>query len=62
MRRIFVVSLMALSLSSNASAAATCGRWIPQTNGIDWRLCTDAQGKQYCEMRRRNAITRIACP
>jgi hypothetical protein len=62
MRRLIVFALVTLSCAASVSAGPSCGRWISQTNGTEWRMCTDAQGNQYCELRRRNVITRITCP
>lgn len=55
--------LMALAgVSGSSGVTASCGPWIPQTNGIDWRMCVDAQNQQYCEARRGRLIQRINCP
>ena len=60
--RMFVFAIAALAMPSSA-LAATCGYWIPQTNGTSWRLCTDAQtGARFCELRWAGSIKRIVCP
>ena len=60
MRRVVVLAVAAL-LTGN-SAASTCGAWVPQTNGISLRVCTDAQNQRYCEMKERGKIIRVRCP
>ncbi len=57
------VLLMALgSISGSTSIMASCGPWMPQTNGTYWRMCVDQQNQQYCEARSGQAIQRITCP
>lgn len=63
MRKVFVLALISLSFSAAATAAPKCGRWVPQSNGTDWRMCFDEHGKQYCELRKRNnLIVPMVCP
>ena len=61
MRRLTVFALALLSFASSAAAEATCGRWVPQTNGTKWRLCTDGQNVRFCELKAASKITRFAC-
>jgi hypothetical protein len=61
MRRL-VVLLVAIGLSGQAPAPGTCGPWVPQTNGTKWRMCTDVQNQQYCELKTGSKVTRIICP
>jgi hypothetical protein len=63
MRKLFVLSLAVLSVSSIASAKPNCGNWVPQTNGTSWRMCIDAQGNRYCQMAKNNSvIVPMRCP
>jgi hypothetical protein len=62
MRRLIVLALATLTIAESISAASSCGRWIPQVNGISWRMCTDAQGQRYCEMQKGREIKRMTCP
>ena len=62
MLRLIGFALVTMGCAAGVSAEPSCGRWISQTNGTEWRICTDASGQQYCELRRRNEITRIPCP
>ena len=60
--RMFVFALAVLAIPS-PGFAATCGNWVPQTNGTSWRLCADAQtGARFCELKSAGLIKRIACP
>ena len=61
MRRI-IFAFVALSLTGSASAVATCGPWIPQSNGTAWRLCTSDQAVRYCELKSGRHIRRMVCP
>jgi hypothetical protein len=63
MRKLFVLAVVFLGLSDIASAKARCGPWVPQVNGTEWRMCWDAQGNRYCELRRRyDEIVPMRCP
>ena len=62
MRRLIVIALATLTIANSASDAASCGRWIPQVNGMSWRMCTDAQGQRFCELQKGREIKRISCP
>ena len=60
--RMFVLAIAALAIPSPAFAA-TCGYWVPQTNGTSWRVCVDAQaGVRFCELKWAGSIKRITCP
>ena len=60
--RMFAFAIAALAIHSPA-IAATCGNWVPQTNGTSWRICADAMtGERFCELKRGDLIKRIACP
>ncbi len=62
MRRLTLFFIAAVAIPGS-SLAATCGDWIPQTNGTSWRYCTDAQtGSRYCEIKRGSSVRRMACP
>jgi hypothetical protein len=50
-RRLIVIAFAALTLGNAAPPAPTCSHWISQTNGMSWRVCTDAQGQRYCEIK-----------
>ena len=60
MRRVVALAFAAL-LTGN-SAVPYCSDWIAQTNGVSWRVCTDAQNHRYCEMLKSAKISRIVCP
>ena len=60
MRRIIVLAFAVLALGN--SAAPMCGPWVPQTNGISWRMCTDAQNNRYCEAKVGSQVKRMVCP
>ena len=63
MRKVLALALVSLSVSSPAAVNPHCNGWIPQSNGMDWRMCFDAQGQKYCELRKRNnLIVPIPCP
>ena len=62
MRRLIVLAIVTLTFTGNAVAAPSCGRWIPNTNGTSWRMCTDSNGQRYCEMQKGREIKRIVCP
>ena len=61
MRPSNLVALAFLTLA-NGPAGPACGPWIPQSNGIHWRVCTDAQNNRYCEMKSGSTIKRMVCP
>ena len=61
MRRLMILAVALVSFTSSAAAQATCGPWIPNTNGTKWRLCTDAKGLHFCELKTGSKITRFAC-
>jgi len=60
MRRVIVLAFAAVTIGN--SPAPTCGPWVPQTNGISWRICTDVQNQRYCEMDVGRQIKRMICP
>jgi hypothetical protein len=60
MRRFIVLAFAALTLGNGA--APVCGRWVPQTNGTSWRICTDVQNQRYCEIKAGGQIKRMVCP
>ena len=60
MRRVVVLAVAALLIGN--SAEPFCSDWISQTNGVSWRICTDAQNQRYCEMMKGAKISRIVCP
>ena len=62
MRRLFLLTFIALGVSAQAPAPGTCGPWVPQTNGTKWRMCTDLQNQRYCELKTGSRITRFDCP
>lgn len=63
MYRLFVLALVAVTASAAAPPApGKCGSWVSQTNGTMWRMCSDAQNHQYCELKSGTRITRIRCP
>jgi hypothetical protein len=62
MRRLFLLGLAAVSLSGLAPAPGSCGPWVSQTNGTRWRMCTDFNNQQYCELKTGSRITRFICP
>ncbi len=59
MRRIIVLAFAVLILGNGA--APVCGRWVPQTNGTKWRVCTDGQDARFCELKAGSKITRFTC-
>jgi len=60
--RKFVLAIAVLAIPS-PSIAASCGYWVPQTNGTAWRICTDAQTAiRFCELRWAGTNKRIVCP
>jgi hypothetical protein len=62
MRQLFVIAAVGLITAVNIPSPGTCGYWVPQTNGIKWRMCADQQNRVYCETKRGRNITRIQCP
>ena len=62
MRRLSVFLLAALSVSANVPNPGTCGPWVPQTNGIKWRLCRDVHNNSYCELQRGRTTQPMQCP
>ena len=60
-----VAALLAgLLLGYTVRAGATtdsCTDWMRQPNGCDERVCTDGNGKQYCQKRCGTTITKISC-
>jgi len=60
-RRLVVLAIVTLAFAGNAVAAPSCGRWISNTNGTSWRMCTDS-GQRYCERQKGREIKRIVCP
>ena len=60
MQRVIMLALATLTIGNGGAPA--CGRWIPQTNGIEWRICVDAQSQRYCEMKSGMRIKRMVCP
>jgi hypothetical protein len=64
MKRATAVVLAGLSLAGFrlAFAADQCTGWMQQSDGSEWRMCTsDADGHRYCQERRGDAITTVAC-
>lgn len=61
MRRLVIFAVALLSFTSSAAAEATCGPWVPNTNGTKWRLCTDGKSIKFCELKTGSKITRFAC-
>ena len=62
MRRLFVLAGIVLCVTASAPAPGTCGPWVPQTSGTKWRMCTDVNNHQYCELKTGSKITRFECP
>ena len=62
MRRLGIIAFAFLTISNGALAAESCGPWIPNTNGTSWRMCSDAQGQRYCELKQGSKTLRIVCP
>jgi hypothetical protein len=62
MRRLIAIALMGVVSSAAAPAPGTCGPWVPQTDGSQWRMCADAQSRTYCEMKQGSSVLRIDCP
>jgi|tagenome__1003787_1003787.scaffolds.fasta_scaffold18857109_2 hypothetical protein len=62
MYRLIPLALMAFVSTAALPPPGTCGDWVPQPGGISWRMCSDVQNLQYCEMKERGTITRITCP
>ncbi len=62
MYKLALFALAVVSGSSTSFAAASCGRWISQNNGMEWRMCVDDQNRQYCEMRKGRTIKPMRCP
>jgi hypothetical protein len=51
-----------LGYTGSARADAdSCTDWMKQDNGCYERVCTDSQGRQYCQQKCGNTITRISC-
>ena len=62
MRRLIVLAFAMFIIPGTSAAAASCGPWIPQTNGTAWRICVDDQGRQFCQVQRNGGIKQIRCP
>jgi hypothetical protein len=64
MRRLIVLSAFAALTIANSGfpPPSTCGPWVSQTNGTRWRVCTDAQGIQFCQLKTGSKITPMVCP
>jgi len=61
MKKLSIVALTLLSLSSPAAAVPSCTVWMAQSDGSEWRTCVDDNGNQYCERKYNGYITRVAC-
>ena len=46
---------------SRAEAAPSCTEWMKQDNGCEWRTCVGDDGKQYCEEKCGDTISRVKC-
>ena len=62
MRGLIVFAFAALSISGSAMAGSSCGPWVSQTNGTEWRICVDDQGRQFCQLRDGSEIRPMRCP
>ncbi len=62
MRRLIIVAVGFLSVAASAFPDPACGRWIPNTNGLSWRLCRDAAGTEYCHLKGGGKIMLVVCP
>ena len=62
MRRLFALALIVLTSTAAAPSPGTCGPWVPQTDGSQWRMCNDTQNQLYCELKQGGKIWRIDCP
>ncbi len=63
MKRALATVMMAgiIGLTAAAAAAPECTGWMKQEDGTEWRTCVGDDGKQYCEQRKDNVITRVDC-
>ena len=64
MRRLIALSAF-FAFATAASAApppSTCGPWISQTNGIRWRMCADANGLVFCQLKAGGKVSAVVCP
>lgn len=55
------VGLLLGYAGSARAAADSCTDWMKQENGCYERVCTDSQGRQYCQQKCGNTITKISC-
>ena len=62
MRQLAIVVAALMIEAINIPLPGTCGTWVPQSNGIKWRMCTDTHGARYCEMKTGSKVNRIVCP
>ena len=62
MRVLTLLAIAAFTVSAQTPYAATCGSWVSQTDGSEWRMCVDQNNQRYCELRRGGTTTRFTCP
>jgi hypothetical protein len=60
--RYLTIALAVTTAAINLPLPGTCGAWVPQTNGISWRMCANQQNSFYCEMKRGTRVSRMQCP
>ena len=62
MSRLGALALILLTTTASLPPPGSCGPWVDQTNGTEWRICTDGQNQVYCEMKKGRTISRFVCP
>ena len=64
MRRLIALSaLVVLATAANgAPPPSTCGSWVSQTDGSDWRMCADSRGTVFCQYKSGGKIRLMVCP
>jgi hypothetical protein len=62
MIRLVALALILLTTTAALPEAGTCGPWVSNANGTEWRMCADQQNQIYCELKMGRKIGRFVCP